>query len=257
MEKELEYYLWGFVIVLVILGSFVITLSVLYSKKQQKNRSEKRIMEQEFSQTLLQSQLEIQEQTLQHISHELHDNLGQVASLIKINLNTILLDNKEKALEKLEDTRELMRQLITDIKALSVSLSADRILQLGLAKALEIEVERLNKTEEFNAVFLAQGVLPKIEADKAIILYRMVQECLNNMVKHSYAKNISVRLTGDEKLITLVVEDDGIGFNVEEQLLSAGAGLKNLQNRARLINAEFSIISTPGKGSSFNIQCRI
>ncbi len=255
MSKEsLEYYLWGFMIALVVLGCFILVLSILYSRRQSRNRMEKLLMEQSFSQTLLQTQLEIQEQTLQHVSHELHDNLGQVASLIKINLNTITLDNKEKALERLEDTRELIRQLIADLKGLSVSLGGQRIAQLGLGKALEIDVQRLNKTGEFKAEFTQEGILPKLDGDKATILYRMAQECINNMVKHSLATKIRVDLKSKENLIILALTDNGVGFNIEEQLQSNGAGLKNLHNRAQLINASLTIDSTPGNGTRVNIQ---
>ena len=255
MSKEsFEYYLWGFMIALVVLGCFILLLSILYSRRQARNRTEKLLMEQSFSQTLLQSRLEIQEQTLQHISHELHDNLGQVASLIKINLNTIKIDDRDKALERLEDTKELTRQLITDLKSLSVSLGGQRITQLGLGKALEIEVQRLNKTGEFEAEFTQEGMLPKLDGDKATILYRMAQECINNMVKHSRATKILVDLKSRENLIILALTDNGVGFNTEEQLQSNGAGLKNLHNRAQLINALLTIDSTPGSGTHVNIQ---
>lgn len=240
---------------LMIFFVLIFILSILRYQNRVKNYIlEKKQLQSEFSQTLLQSQLEIQEQTLLHISHELHDNLGQIASLIKINLNTIPFDDIPKAQQRIEDTKELTRQLITDLKALSVSLGGDRISQMGLARALEIEVERLNKTEEFKASFIQEGLLPVLSTDKATILYRMAQECINNMVKHSLAKKINVFLKTNENLVTLVLSDDGVGFNVDEQMQTIGAGLKNLQNRAKLINAELSIISTPGNGSTVNIQ---
>ncbi|MGN6435115.1 MAG: sensor histidine kinase [Agriterribacter sp.] len=241
-------------IIILILISFIGFVLVVYYYRRKKEREIQNLLQSQFSQTLLQSQLEIQEQTLLHISHELHDNLGQIASLIKINLNTIPLNDIPKAQQRIEDTKELTRQLITDLKALSVSLGGDRISQMGLARALEIEVERLNKTEEFKASFIQEGLLPVLSTDKATILYRMAQECINNMVKHSLAKKINVFLKTNENLVTLVLSDDGVGFNVDEQMQTIGAGLKNLQNRAKLINAELSIISTPGNGSTVNIQ---
>lgn len=241
-------------IALIVLVLFIISFLLVYQKRRKSHIQEMAEANLSFSQTLLQSQLEIQEQTLRHISHELHDNLGQIASLIKINLNTIPFYDIPKAQQRIEDTKELTRQLITDLKALSVSLGGDRISQMGLARALEIEVERLNKTEEFTASFMQEGMLPSLGADKATILYRMAQECINNMVKHSLAKKINVFLKTNENLVTLVLSDDGVGFNVDEQMQTIGAGLKNLQNRAKLINAELSIISTPGNGSTVNIQ---
>src|SRR5678816_1093299 len=113
MPNEVKLYVIGFAIGFLLLGLFIIFLSLLYSRKQLRNKQEKERIQSQFAQALLQSQLEIQEQTLQHISRELHDNLGQVASLIKINLNTIKLAETGKAEQKIENTKELTRQLIT------------------------------------------------------------------------------------------------------------------------------------------------
>ncbi|MEP7253662.1 MAG: histidine kinase, partial [Ginsengibacter sp.] len=223
--------------VMVMLVSIIIIAVIKYQNRIYKHRKEQAQLHAKFSQTLLESQLEIQEQTFRHISTELHDNLGQVASLIKLNLFTVELNDVEKARDKIENTKELTRQLLTDIKSLSVSLSSDRIAKTGLSQALATEVERLNKTGQFTATYIEIGHLPLLDNDKATILYRMVQEVLNNMVKHSRAKKISVLLDASDKLITLALTDDGIGFSISENIKSGGAGLLNLQNRAKLINA--------------------
>ncbi|MFT3748653.1 MAG: ATP-binding protein [Agriterribacter sp.] len=235
-------------------GVFLIIYVNIYNEKKNKHLKEKESLKAHFSQTLLQSQLEIQDQTLQHISRELHDNLGQIASLIKINLNTIQLENTAKAAQKIEDTKELIRQLITDLKGLSVRLNSDRITQFGLIKTLQAETERINSTDAFSASFEATGTDPTLTPEKSIILYRMIQEIINNIIKHSEAKHIDIKLNATENLFTLVFRDDGIGFNVEEKLNNSGAGLLNLQNRAKLINAQLTIQSTPGNGTVFTIQ---
>jgi len=255
VPETIKYYIIGFVIAFLVLGLFIILLAILYSRKQIKNRNEKLEMQAQFSETLLQSQLEIQEQTLQNISNELHDNLGQIASLIKINLHTVPLDNVEKAAQKLADTRELTKQLINDIKSLSRSLSSDRIAQIGLSNALQAEVERINRTEQFIAAFECAQNIPAIGNDKATILFRMAQEVLNNMVKHSEAKNIKVSLASTENLIILAVSDNGKGFDVADKLKhGGGAGLRNLQKRAALIKATLTMESNPGKGTFVKIE---
>nr|WP_236676047.1 ATP-binding protein [Chryseolinea lacunae] len=203
---------------------------------------------------LLQSQLEIKEQTLQHISHELHDNLGQVASLIKINLNTLQLHDEQKALQKIEDTKELVRQLITDLKSLSVHLNSDWAVQVGLLRGLENEVERLNKTGQWQASLKQEGPLPDLDANTTIFLYRMAQEILNNTIKHSSGKHVAVSLCTTGNLFTLVFTDDGVGFDPEEKTKSGGSGLMNLQHRARLIQATLNIQSAPANGTSIAIE---
>ena len=253
-ENELLILVICGTVVLLLFFVFILNLFFLYQKKQRKNLEEKLQLQSQFAQTLLQSQLEIKEQTLTHISRELHDNLGQVASLIKINLNTLQLSDIPKANEKVEQSRELIRQLIFDLKALSLSLGSDHVNQLGLSRALEIEVLRLNKTGQFNASYSLTGELRFTDPNKTIIVYRMAQEVLNNMVKHSEAKHINVSLNASENLIKLALSDDGKGFNVEEKTNSGGAGLMNLGNRARLLNAHLTIKSTPGKGTQITIE---
>ena len=241
-------------IFLLVIATGIIMLVLVYQKRQVQYLSEKEQLKVQFEKELFQSQIEIQEQTLRHISRELHDNLGQVASLIKINLNTLQLADTEKASEKIEDTKHLTRQLIADIKALSVSMGSDRIVQTGLAKAIETEVERLNKTGEFTATYGLQGAMPAIDNDKAVILYRMAQEVLNNIIKHSKAKQINVLLQVSKNLFTLAFSDDGVGFNAAEKLNSSGAGLRNLTSRALLINAQLTIRSTAENGTNITIE---
>ena len=218
---------------------------------------DKESMKKVLNETLLQSQIEIREQTIQHIGQELHNNLGQVASLIKMNLNTLNLSNPENASEKIENTLALTRQLIADIKLLSVTLGAASIEQTGLAQALETDIRRISKSGQFRINYQVKGILPEIDRGIAIILYRMTQEVFNNTVKHSKAKQINVLLSVSEKSFTLVFTDDGIGFNKEEKMNSGGAGLRSLQNRARLINAQLNIQSTPGNGTDITIALPI
>jgi two-component system, NarL family, sensor kinase len=241
-------------LLLVFLTLVIFVSAIRYQKRQRKHILEKQQLQSQFTQTLLQSQLEIQEQTLQQVSRELHDNLGQIASLIKINLNTLQLSDLAKATEKVEATKGLIRQLLADLKALSVSLGSDRLNQLGLVKALQAEVDNLNKTDAFTAAFVSEGVIPEIDDDKAIILYRMAQEVLNNMVKHSKAPLIKLSVSFKENIFTLAFTDNGTGFDIAAKLQSGGAGLKNLQNRAQLINAILNIDSQPGQGTHISIQ---
>jgi len=243
--------------VLFLASGYIVYFLVFYQKNQQKNILERNHREIKFQQELLQSRLEIKEQTLQHLAYELHDNLGQVASLIKINLTTLQLDDVAKARLKIEDTKELIRQLISDLKSLSVSLNGDRVAQLGLEKGIREEVERMNRIGQFDTQLEVVGPMPELSANTVIILYRMVQESINNIVKHSDARHINISLKVVENLFTLVISDDGVGFNSEDKLRGEGSGLINLQSRARLIQAKFSIQSSLGNGTRICIEMLI
>ena len=239
-------------VLLLLIFFIVITLGVRH-RRRKKEISD---LQAQFSEQLLKSQIEIQEQTLQHVSRELHDNLGQVASLIKINLNTVKLDNPEAATAKLNHSKELLKQLITDIKLLSTSLNGDKMNKVGLMKALENEAEKINRTGALNASFIQHDHIPHINDEKAIILYRMVQEIINNVLKHAEANQIAINVYFKENKFILNITDDGNGFNVKEKLADIddlGTGLINLQKRAKVIQGNISFISHPGKGTETTI----
>lgn len=250
-DQILTVLLASLFLLLFFVGFLIFT--ILYFRRFNQLQLEKNELKLVFEKTIKKVELEIKEQTMQHIARELHDNLGQVASLIKINLYTLKLEDTLQTREKIESTQELARQMIVDIRALSTSLNGDRVTQLGLAKSLESEVEKLNKTGLIVATLHQPDYRLILDANTTLILFRIGQEILNNTLKHSCAKHVTISLNVSEKLFTLAISDDGIGFNLEEKISSGGSGLLNLQNRAKLIHAEFSIQSSPN-GTSISIQ---
>lgn len=238
----------GFLLFLITVFIIVLLLAVRYRRRKKENEE----LRSQFSEQLLRSQLEMQEQTLQHVSRELHDNIGQITSLVKINLNTIRIEDPVKAVSKLENTKELVKQLMMDIKLLSTSLNTDKIAKMGLFTALQNEVEKINRTGAFQSRFVQHDNIPPVNDEKSIIIFRMVQEILNNAMKHSEASEINVDAYYRQNSFILSVSDNGKGFNVSEKLADtneAGNGLINLQSRAKVINARVQFTSEPGKGS--------
>lgn len=260
MHNEIQSDIVLFVIIgsllLFLLVTFFIAFLALYRKKRRQHKQEQEKLASEFAAALLQSQLEIKEQTLQTIGRELHDNIGHTASIIKIYLNTINLKNITDSKDKIEDSKVLLKQLIRDIKQLSLDLNGDRAIQIGLCNVLSIDVDRLNKINSFHTTLSVIGdefILPKTTIT---ILYRMIQEIVNNIIKHSKASKVLIRLTFLENLLTLVIQDNGIGFSIAAKNDGHGNGLINLKNRANVINADFQIESQLNHGTTITIQIR-
>ncbi|MBQ4818600.1 ATP-binding protein [Aquimarina sp. MMG016] len=247
----------GGVVLMIFLATIFILSIIRYQNKERKYHDEKKALNDKFSKTLLQSRLEIKEQTLQQIGYELHDNLGQVASLIKIHLNLLSFEDEDTAKQEVDNIKELTKQLIMDIKQLSISLNSERVVQLGISKGLEFEVEQLKKIKNFQIKLTKPSEFPDIDSNTTIILYRMIQEILNNTIKYSKAKRISIDVTKTEKKLTLVFNDDGIGFDLKNKLKEGGSGLINLNTRARLINADFKIKSKIDEGTTIIIEVQL
>lgn len=242
-------------ILLFLLCVFIVAFTLLYLKKRRQHRLEQEKLASDFAETLLQSQLEIKEETLKNIGYELHDNIGLSASLINIYLNTISVDKPRADIEKkVIEAKGVTKQLIKDIKLLSLDLNSDRVTQLGLCKVLAIEIDKLNKTNTLKANLNIIGEEFILPSATMTILYRMCQEIINNIIKHSQATEVLLELHFLENLLILVFKDNGIGFKIDEKIDGKGNGLINLHNRATVINAKFKIESTLGKGTTTTID---
>lgn len=239
---------------LLLLGFFMVGFLLMFQKKQNKNALEKAELKSSFKQELLKTRIEIQEETLNYVSREMHDNITQVLSFVKLNLGLLgkKLDGDEQA--KLNDTRELVAQTITDLRNLSKSLSFEHISALGLVKTLEMEAVRINKSGLIHVDVTVEGEVYSLGEQRELVLFRVFQEALNNVLKHADAANIKIGLHYNTQMFNLTIEDDGVGFQPELLNDKSGSGLRNMTNRAGLIGAEAVISSSPQKGCTIKLS---
>ncbi len=240
--------------VVMLLGVFIVSFLLVYQKKQNKNALEKEQIKSSFQQELLKTRMEIQEETLNHISRELHDNITQVLSFVKLNLGVLGRNLGEHEKMRVNDNRELIAQSISDLRNLSKSLSFEHISVMGLVKTLEIEVERVNRSGIINLSLLIEGDYYTLGEQRELVLFRIFQEALNNALKYAHADNFKMSLYYKAQMFNLTIEDDGVGFEPELLKNNGGSGLRNIVNRAALIGAEAIINSSPGNGCSINLS---
>ena len=239
---------------LVIIFFFLLFLNT-HLKNYKKYFHEKQLLQTKFDQALLQTQIEIQEQTLKTISQEIHDNVGQILSLAKLNLGTFDEMESDYNQTKIDDTKLLVSKAINDLRELSRSLSGDKMADLGLRDAIENELKIISNTGQFETSLSITGDPFKLSPQNEMVIFRIVQEALNNVLKHSKADNIRINLHYELEYFKLSVSDDGAGF--EADLLEAkktGIGLNNMKSRATLIGARFSINSKPWEGTTVIVQ---
>jgi signal transduction histidine kinase len=243
---------------LLLFGGLVIYYIFLYQKKRFLHHKQVQEMQDTFARTLLQSKLEIQEETLDHIAKELHANFSQLVSLININLSAILPQSTDEMKDSIVETKSLAKQLLIELKALSAGLNTDHIMNIGFPAALNNELNRIAKTKKFDVVTTKTGEEYRIRADHEIILFRLCQEVLNNIVSYSKASKITTLLDYRTGEFNVEIADNGIGFDVNEVMNNGfekeSTGLLNIRKRAMLINAVADIQSAPGKGSSVSIK---
>lgn len=230
------------------ISGFIIYFVVLYRNKQLKNKKEQEKLQATFQQELLKTQLEVQEHTFHYVSTEIHDNITQVLSFVKLTLAQIAAGTDDEKRIKINDTRELLAQTITDLRDLSKSLSYESIRSMGLIETMEREIQRINKSGVLDVALLQQGEPYSLGEQRELLIFRIFQETLNNALKHSGAKHLKIVLQYHSDLFNLTLEDDGFGFLPEVLDNKQGSGLKNIKNRAALIGGIATIDSAPGKG---------
>jgi signal transduction histidine kinase len=245
-------------ILVLCLSIAIIYFLFLYQRKRFRHQQELIEIREAFSQVLLHSKLAIQEQTLDHISKELHANFSHLVSLININLSEILPQSSMEQRENIIETKSLAKQLMSELKALSANLNTDHIIHIGFVKALDNELNRIAKTRRYEIVTSRTGEEYRMLPEHEIILFRLCQEVLNNIVKYAKASKISTSMSFSPDYFILTIADNGSGFNVEEALNQSGekqsTGLLNIQKRATLINAAFNIVSHNGEGTVITIS---
>jgi len=246
-------------ITLLLLGGFIISFLFLYRSRHRRYLQEKQQMKLSYEQELLKARLEIQEQTFRNISLEIHDNIGQVLSLTKLNLATMDTTQPASLEQKIIDSKKLVSQAIHDLRHLSHSLSTDTIVDLGLARAIEHELEMIKKAGNYETAILKEGTCYTLDKQKELIIYRMIQEILNNIIKHATAQKIIIYLLYQPEEFILTITDNGKGFDLTplNDNNSFGLGIRNMHNRAQLIGAGFLISSTLEQGTSVTITVPI
>ena len=253
-ESSILVLLIVFVTMLVVFGVFIVTIIYRYQKKQIAYFKEFEELKVKHHNTLLQSQLEVQEQTFQHIAREIHDNIGQKLTLAKLYLNTLSFVDMETVRSSVLDSLCLITESICSLSDISRSMGTEVLLNNGLVKGIELELEKLDKTGLYKCDFSISGTEVFLNANAEILIFRIMQECLNNFVKHATGEAISVHLVYLDSHLELIIKDNGKGFDTERR--SEGSGLLNMKKRATMLNGTF-IIESSNKGSVITIKIPI
>ncbi len=253
MAQEILIIVFASLFIFVIIIA-VINLLFIYQKKQLQYIKEKETTKMQHANELLQTQVEIQEHTLKNVAQEIHDNIGQILILAKLNLNTFPPLHDEATENKVNDTRRLVAKAINDLRDLSKSLHGEKIAELGLPESISNELKILQNTGLYQTSLTIGGSKYRLPAQNEMVLFRIVQESLHNALKHAKAKNITVQLLYEPALFQLKISDDGQGFEPAAlETANTGIGLKNMRDRAALIGGKFLIQSSSGNGTFMSV----
>jgi two-component system, NarL family, sensor kinase len=235
--------LLGFFLMLFMV-SFIIIMVIYHRQRQIQNQQKVESMKSAYENTILNVEKEIREDILGHVGRELHDNVGQLLSLAKLNLSS------SKA-EKVHEGKVLINEIIREVRSLSKSLNLDWVESITLEEFIKKELSKVENAEFCEVTYQSNGQPLQLNKEKKLVLIRIIQECLNNAIKHAQPSLIDIRVSSDSSKSEIVIKDDGKGFDVSKN--SEGLGMYNLQSRMNTIGGIFSVNSKIGSGTEVKL----
>lgn len=207
----------------------------------------------DFQKTLTTTILETQEQVLNNISQDLHDDAGQQLTYINFMIENLKLDKPELSGD-LQPLGNSVHMLSNSIRRISHSLNSQMLVQQNFVKAIEGEADRLRQVSGLDINYKSSGnSYNNFDPGKQIVIFRIFQEIINNALKHSRATEISIDVTAGPAFM-LKVSDNGKGFNYDDVKQGpAGLGLLNLVSRAEMVGLAITIDSAAGKGTMITL----
>jgi len=196
-----------------------------------------------------------QEQERSRLARELHDDFGQRLSMVSVGLASISERVRDPALS--EPVLELLKsvdEIAVDVQVLSHRLHSPKLELLGLAQAVSSSCQEFSRDHRIDIDFDHTDIPNAIPHESALCLFRIVQEGLRNVKKHSRASRVEVRLNGSSGEICLTLRDDGVGFDPSATYTSNGIGIQSMKERVRLLNGTFQIQSALGQGTQITVR---
>lgn len=241
-------------ILLLIFCVAVLAIMIIYRRRRVQHHQEITLMESRFERDMLQSQLEIQRQTMQHISREIHDNVGSKLTLAFLNTHHIDLTDAYQV-NQLEGVSQLIDEAIQDLRSLSANLQQGHVEpSTTLEELLRQECSKLNAIHFCEVTFSASGTLPSGNLAVNSFILRIFQEFAQNSLKHGKCTTLHLAMEQRGNDLVIHAEDNGIGFILGHQNHQGGIGLRNMRHRASMIGANYSLQSNPTLGTQLTLS---
>ena len=262
-KSILNYFLIGLLAALVVVGllSYRNIRHRQQLSRQQDELQQNHIRELEKDKKLIavDSMLKGQEDERSRLAKDLHDSLGGLLSGVKYSLsnmkdNLIITPDNMAVFER---SLDMIDMSIRELRRVAHNMMPEMLTKFGLDEALKEYCNTINATGLLSVKYLSIGLDTRLEKSSEIIIYRTIQELLNNIMKHAGAKEAIVQLIKEHGRLNIIVEDDGKGFDTALLENNKGAGLTSIQSRVDYLKGRLDIHSTAGKGTLVNIELNI
>jgi two-component system, NarL family, sensor histidine kinase DegS len=246
---------------LVMMGADITLRKEAEQNMSVKNRAEieKKINQQKFRSVLI---LEGQEEERKRIAMDIHDGIGQMLTSLKFQIESIDLNDNEKAKQKIREIEMLIKEVIREVRKVTFNLKPTVLGDFGLQAALNVFVKEIGKLTDIKLVYKTSREIDRLPQKIENNIFRIIQEAINNSIKYSHAQQISVELSQSNEELSVTVSDDGKGFDTSlvdarSMDIESGRGFFNMYERTEYVNGHLSIDTTPNKGTTVVLKIPI
>ncbi|OSY89549.1 hypothetical protein WH52_02650 [Tenacibaculum holothuriorum] len=248
-----------------VLGGVITFLSLKNSRKKRLLAEQQQELEQQKNITLIKEQeimainamIEGQEKERQIIAEDLHDNIGSVLATLKLHFENLKLNRKKKHFnqeELYEKTEKLIDETYLKVRSIAHAKNAGVIANQGLLVAVKLMAEKISSANKTQIEVLDYGLEKRIENTIELTAFRVIQELTTNIIKHANATKATINISLFDKVLNIIIEDNGKGFNFKETNLNNGMGLHAIQRKVKHLNGTFEVDSTLNKGTTIIIN---
>lgn len=259
--KEKQNRIKNIVIVAILVGTvLLVLLGVLYYQRY-KLRQKEILKDELLHQQELRSKavVEAEEKERTRIARELHDGIGQQLSAARLNLDglkTLVRPEQHDQQQLFKNALDLVDESIKEVRSVSHSMMPNTLLKSGLVSAVREFISRISDSGSLKVNLEIVGLNDRLDPVKEGVMFRVLQEIVSNILKHAKASEVTIQLIRHESELSLLVEDNGVGFNVKDKMNAEGGGigLKNIQSRVQFLNGQIFYDSYEGKGTTVSIE---
>jgi two-component system NarL family sensor kinase len=245
----------GLVVALLLISGLVFTLIYTRNKSKQKALMDAEILKvQEQKNKAI---IEAEERERIRIAKDLHDGVGQMVSALKLQMSSLETGVEFKSEEernRYNDMIAFVDETVKEVRSVSHSMMPNALIRSGLSSAVREFVQRISSTDKLKVDLEIVGLNDRLEQTTETVLFRVLQEIVSNIVKHANANHVTIQLIRHDHEITLMVEDNGKGFDTSKIQEFEGIGLKNLFSRVEFLNGTIHFDSNPGRGTTVTVD---
>lgn len=252
-ELEKQKFLRNIIIAIAVFFIVIILFVLNHYRLKQQNKFQTELNRQQ--QETLKTTITVQDRERKRIAEDLHDSLGSILSAAKLKLSAVEEDSMAQPdeKEKLKDTLLLIDEALAEMKNIAYNIMPATLSRLGLTAALQNLFNRIGTKSGIKINYTTHGFVERLDETTELSIYRIIIESVNNVVNHAAAKNVTVQLLKHEDYINIIIEDDGIGFDLNEKSFS-GNGLSNIDSRIKNLKGNINIDTRPGRGTTILVD---